>query len=56
MTVGDNMNEQNQLMMADRLAFANIGGGCELAQDLERKCFAFAELDAAAIPELKRRV
>lgn len=49
------MNELNQLMMAERSVLADIGGGGELAKDIGRKCFAFTELDAAAIPELKRR-
>ena len=56
MTGEDNMNELNQLMMAERSVFADTGGGGELAQELGRNCFAFMELDAAAIPELKRRV
>ena len=31
---GDNMNELNQLVMAERSVFADMGGGGELAQDL----------------------
>ena len=34
MTEGANMNELNQLMMAERSVFADMGGGGELAQDL----------------------
>ena len=34
MTEGANMNELNQLMMAERSVFADMGGGGELALDL----------------------
>lgn len=34
MTEGANMNKLNQLMMAERSVFADMGGGGELAQDL----------------------
>ena len=50
------MKELNLLMMAERSVFADMDGGGEPAQDLGRKSFTFTELDAAAIPELKRRV
>ena len=34
MTGEDNMNELNQLMMAERSVFADMRGGGELAHDL----------------------